>query len=51
MLAGNSSISLVGSEEQIKFAPAISQNAYSCFVVVFTAFSQNVQLDAPKKKN
>ena len=55
MLAGNSSISLAGSEEQIIFFPAISQNAYNSlrklylrFVFVFRSFSQNFPLGAPE---
>ena len=50
----SSSISLAGSEEQMNFLPAISQNAlngfkklYSCFVVAFRSFSQNFPLGAP----
>ena len=52
-LAGNSSISLQGSEEQLNvFQIAILKNGfrkpYSCFVVVFSSFSQNFPLRAPE---
>ena len=55
LLAGNHSVSLAGRhEEQIRFFPAIPQNAengfrklYSHFVVVFRSFSQNFPLGAP----
>ena len=50
----SSSISLAGSEKQIKFSqqsPKMLKMAferfYSCFVVVFRSFSQNFLLDAP----
>ena len=54
LLAGNSSISLAGSEEQMNFSqqsPKMLKNGfrklYSCFVVVFRYFSQNFPLGAP----
>ena len=47
----SSSISLAGSEKQIKFSQQSPKMAlerfYSCFVVVFRSFSQNFLLDAP----
>ena len=50
----SSSISLAGSEKQIKFSqqsPKMLKMAferfYSCFVVVFRSFSQNFLLGAP----
>ena len=54
LLAGNTCISLAGSEEQInvsqqspKMLKMASEGSVSSFVVVFTSFSQNLPLGAP----
>ena len=58
LLAGNSSISLAGSEDKrINFSQHITKclNGFrklcSCFVVVFRSFSQNFPLGAPELSN